>query len=169
MAIETFIPPTQAPPSFKPFDSDPRYVWLTPRQIQERFGLSKSYLYDFRDSPFGLPFAPTGGRKILYRLDLFHEWLEQHLVKGFHDPKYRAILKQHREAKQKKREKLAASSRKSPEKAFTPGIPIFQSPVSPSGSGRPQSFRPYPVAGDPQKRLTAAEAARTRLLFRFAM
>lgn len=71
--------------------SKPPHVWLTPAQMEKRYGRSKTYWYLRRKDGTGPMFLPLGARTILYREDIVEAWLNDRLVQGFDDPKYRAI------------------------------------------------------------------------------
>lgn len=81
----------EPPPPRKPFHAEPHHIWLTPRGMVERFGMSIPFWYRRRRDDDGPPFVPIGGRSLLYRLDLVEAWFDQHLVTGFGDPKYKEI------------------------------------------------------------------------------
>ena len=95
------------------------YVWLTPQQMEDRYGMSKSYWYNHRRDGTGPPFNPMGARTILYRLDLVEAWFAAREVKGFDDAKYREI-----EAirKAKKAKRIAA---KAPKARAMPHLSTF--------------------------------------------
>lgn len=83
--------PFEQPTPRKPFLAEPHHIWLTPRGMVERFGMSIPFWYRRRRDDDGPPFVPIGGRSLLYRMDLVEAWFDQHLVTGFGDPKYKEI------------------------------------------------------------------------------
>lgn len=84
--------PDELSKGLKPLSaSKPPHVWLTPAQMEKRYGRSKTYWYLRRKDGTGPKFLPLGARTTLYREDIVEAWLNDRLVQGFDDPKYRAI------------------------------------------------------------------------------
>lgn len=104
--------------------SIPPYVWLTPKQMEERYGLSTTYWYLRRDDGTGPPFQSMGARTILYRLDLVEAWFAEREVYGFDDPKYKEIVAL-RKAKKAKKAEAKQSSAKAPKAQAMPLLSTF--------------------------------------------
>ncbi len=104
--------------------SIPPYIRLTPKQMEGRYGLSKSYWLNHRKEGTGPPFDPMGARTILYPLHLVEAWFAELEVYGFDDPKYKAIVAA-RKAKKAKRDEAKKTSAKAPKAQVMPLIPTF--------------------------------------------
>jgi len=54
----------------------------SPREVSEIFGLSKEYLNNCRYQGIGPPYYRIGktGRKIMYFIDEFEQWMKRHPV-----------------------------------------------------------------------------------------
>lgn len=92
--------------------SRPPYVWLTPKQMVQQYGRSKTYWYLLRKDGFGPPFRPLGARSLGYRQDIVDDWFSQGMVQSFYDPKYiemAAMRKAARKAAKKSAIQKAAS------------------------------------------------------------
>ncbi len=118
------------------------HVWLTPAQMEERYGLSKTYWYLLRKDEIGPPFRPMGYRTVLYREDLVEEWLAQGLVKSISDPKYRemAATRKASKAGAKERASKRAKAQPKPQPATFADVCLYQRRVSRSAN-RPRIFR----------------------------
>ncbi len=54
-------------------------MYLTPKQVEEFFGLSKKWLANMRWQKRGIPYRKVGG-KILYRKKDVEEFIERHVI-----------------------------------------------------------------------------------------
>lgn len=165
MAINPHVARLEKQIPKKPFDSDPRYVYLTPRQMEQRFGLSRSYWYRRRESQSGPLFAPLGARKILYRLDIVQAWFEEQFVQGFDDPKYKALKEKYRVANKNNRKPLKSEPKHETVSIIRGEVSVVRNPVAPipAPTSRPRTFRFLAVDKAPRERATASEAARSRI------
>ena len=123
------------------------YVWLTPAQMEERYGLSKTYWYLLRKDGIGPPFRPMGYRTVLYREDLVEEWLSQGLVKSISDPQYRemAATRKASKAGAKERASKRAKAQTKPQHTNFADVCLNQRRTNRSPN-RPMIFR---IASDP--------------------
>lgn len=104
--------------------SIPPYIRLTPAQMEDRYGLSKSFWLNHRKENTGPPFDPMGARTILYPLGGVEAWFAELEVYGFDDPKYKEIVAA-RKAKTAMRAKAKKTSAKAPKARAMPLIPTF--------------------------------------------
>lgn len=169
MAINHHVTRSEKPLPRKPFDSDPRYVYLTPRQMVEHFGLSKSYWYRRRKTNTGPAFVPAGGRKILYRLDIVQAWFDAQFVQGFDDPHYLTLKEKHRVTNKNKRNTFESKPKKGIVSVIRGEVSVVRNPVGPAPATRPKIFRFLNAVEASHERATASEAARTRVQFARAM
>lgn len=165
MAINHHLTQPEKPLPKKPFDADPQYVYLTPRQMEERFGLSRSYWYRKRDSLIGPLFVPLGARKILYRLDIVQAWFEAQFVQGFDDPKYKALKEKHGVSKGNNRKHVKPAQKNGTGTVIRCEISVVRSRVGLTEKLRPKVFRFMAETGAPRRTATASEAARSRISF----
>jgi len=58
--------------------------WLTPSELEEEFGFSKSSQSKMRmvSNSSTIPFSKIGGKYIRYNVILIDKWLEAHQVQG---------------------------------------------------------------------------------------
>ena len=54
-------------------------MYLTPKQVEEFFGLSKKWLANMRWQKRGIPYRKVGG-KILYKREDVEEFIERHVI-----------------------------------------------------------------------------------------
>jgi len=120
--------------------SQPPHIWLTPSQMEVRYGRSKSYWYDHRREGTGPPFTPFGTRTILYRLDQVDAWIAELEVKGFSDPKY-IELRRARAARRAKAKRTASKVTKVHKESPSFGLAGLRLRQLRSGATAPQIGR----------------------------
>ena len=54
---------------------------LTPREVQDRFGLSAKWLANLRYMRKGPPYIKLGGKKVLYDPEDVSAWIERNSIK----------------------------------------------------------------------------------------
>ena len=96
----------------------PPYVWLTPKQMVQQYGRSKTYWYLLRKDGFGPAFRPLGARSLAYRQDIVDDWFSQGLVQSFYDPKYLEM------AARRKAARKAATQRRTPKVTPPKFVPL---------------------------------------------
>ncbi len=145
--------------------SIPPYIRLTPKQMEGRYGLSKSYWLNHRKEGTGPPFDPMGARTILYPLHLVEAWFAELEVYGFDDPKYKAIIAARRAKTAKKAEakKTSAKARKAQAMTLLPTfsqVRLAQLRLDTPGSGI-RHFDGYAQSGSKPGPQTATMVAQS--------